>query len=100
MFRERNKRPSTAGGLPAEERSGYMELYAVPRVSFTLDSSRYCRYIYNINTWISVLNGTNPRIGPMSGSTAFPLNWRGPCSTIRMVGSCQIRITPKRKNAF
>ena len=29
MFRERNEWPSTAGGLPAEERSGYMELYAV-----------------------------------------------------------------------
>ena len=29
MFRERNERPSTAGGLPAEERSGYMELCAV-----------------------------------------------------------------------
>ena len=27
MFRERNERPSTAG--EAEERSGYMELYAV-----------------------------------------------------------------------
>ncbi len=29
MFRERNERPSTAGGLPAEERSGYMELCEV-----------------------------------------------------------------------
>jgi hypothetical protein len=29
MFRERNEWPSTAGGLPAEERSGYMELCAV-----------------------------------------------------------------------
>ena len=29
MFRERNERPSTAGGLPAEERSGYMELTEV-----------------------------------------------------------------------
>lgn len=29
MFRERNERPSTAGGLPAEERSGYMQLAAV-----------------------------------------------------------------------
>jgi len=33
MFRERNEWPSTAGGLPAEERSGYMELCAVGRDS-------------------------------------------------------------------
>jgi hypothetical protein len=30
MLRERNEWPSTAGGLPAEERSGYMELCDVP----------------------------------------------------------------------
>ena len=29
MFRERNEWPSTAGGVPAEERSGYMELCEV-----------------------------------------------------------------------
>jgi hypothetical protein len=34
MFRERNEWPSTAGGLPAEERSGYMELCAVAQVTF------------------------------------------------------------------
>ena len=36
MFRERNEWPSTAGGLPAEERSGYMELCEVGRVHLAL----------------------------------------------------------------
>ena len=34
MFRERNEWPSTAGGLPAEERSGYMELCDVRLAAF------------------------------------------------------------------
>ncbi len=43
MFRERNERPSTAG--EAEERSGYMELYAVARrVYLAFLSSRISRF--------------------------------------------------------
>ena len=41
MFRERNEWPSTAGGLPAEERSGYMELCEVTGQILHVNNGRH-----------------------------------------------------------
>ena len=49
MIRERNEWPSTAGGLPAEERSGYMELCDVAPLGILRKLQKIGFFFYEIH---------------------------------------------------